>query len=505
MKKKMIGTQIIVILIIFVGKLIGFLRESILAARFGTSYEMDIYSFSMTMLLFLSTIGYSITTTVIPIFTRGKSKSKKSQEYLANNLVNIMFIIGLIINFITIIFSENIVKIFAPGFSGKSLDLAKNMIVIMNFSLISIFIQSVISGILQAYNMFFASAAMATVGNIITIIYLIFFVDKYGIYGFGVSIIIAYLAQFLINLPSYKKLGFKYRFILKIKDQEIINIFKLTIPILISTCIIQLLSIITTFFGSLIGEGAISIFNYSNRLVNLTVEIFAIGMSMVVYPMLSNINIENDYKNFNNILNKSLSTMLFVIMPISILIITLNKEIVGFIYERNEFTRESTILTAKVLLILSPIIIFSSIRDLLNKVSYSLGEAKLTMNISIIMVILSLVGNFVFYKFFGIYALATVTTLINIIGTIFTFIFIKNKYKNINISIMYYINRIILSCTIMGVVSFIFKNIVLKKIENEFITIVFTGILGMLIYLVLIILLFIKDILEYKKGGYKFD
>lgn len=505
MKKKIIKTQIIVILIIFIGKFIGFLRESILAAKFGTNYEMDIYSFSMTMLLFLSTIGYSITTTVIPIFTRNKKKPKQNQEYLANNLINIMFILGLIINLITIIFSENIIKVFAPGFSGKSLELAKNLIIIMNFSLISIFIQSVISGILQSYNLFFASASMATVGNIITIIYLIFFIDKYGIYGFGVSIIISYLAQLLINLPSYKKLGFKYKFILNIKDEETIKIFKLTIPILISTCIIQLLSIITTFFGSLIGEGAISIFNYSNRLVNLTVEIFAIGMSMVIYPMLSNINIENDYKNFNKILNKSILTMLFVIMPISILIITLNKEIIIFIYERSEFTRESTILTAKMLLILSPIIVFSSIRDLLNKVSYSLGEAKLTMKISIIMVIISIVGNLLFYKSGGIYALASITTIINIIGTIYTFIFIKNKYKNINIFIKGYIEKIIFSCAIMGIISFLFKNIFLNKIDNILLVIIFTGIIGVLIYSLCITLLFIKDILQFKRGVNNID
>ena len=502
MKKKIIGTQIVVILIIFIGKFIGFLRESILAAKFGTSYQMDIYSFSMTMLLFLSTIGYSITTTVIPIFTKNKNKTKKEQEDLANNLINIMFIMGLIVNLITIIFSKSIIKIFAPGFSGESLNLAKNLVIIMNFSLISIFIQSVISGILQAYNMFFASAAMATIGNIITIIYLIFFIDKYGIYGFGIAIIISYFAQLLINLPSYKKLDFKYSFKLNIKDKEIIKIFKLTIPILISTCIIQLLSIITTFFGSLIGEGAISIFNYSNRLVNLTVEIFAIGMSMVIYPMLSNINIKFEYKEFNRILNRAILTMLFVILPITVLIIILNKEIIIFIYERNEFTRESTTLTAKMLLILSPIIVFSSLRDLLNKVSYSLGEAKLTMKISIIMVIVSVISNLIFYKRGGIYTLASTTTLINIIGTIYTFKFIKSKYENIKIYIKGYIEKIIFSCISMGAISFLFKNMILNKINNIFFTIIFTGIIGVIVYILSITLLFIKDILQYKRGEY---
>lgn len=504
MKQKLIGTQIVVMVIIILGKFVGFIRESVLASKFGTSYEMDVYSYSMTVLLFLATIGYSITTTVIPIFTKNKIKSKGEQEELANNLITIMFFLGLIFNIITVIFSESIVKLLAPGFDDKALIIAKNLIIIMNFSLISIFIQSVISGILQAYNRFYTSAAMAGVGNIVTIIYLMFFVDKYGIYGFGVSTLIAYLLQLIINIPSYRQIGFKYKFILDFKDSQIINIFKLTIPILVSTCIIQLFSMITTFYGSLIGEGAISTFNYSNRLINLTVEIFAIGMSMVIYPVLSKVDIKEDSESFNNILKKGILIMCFVIIPIFILMAVLNKEIVSFLYERNEFTRENTILTSQVLLILSPIIIFSSIRDLLNKASYSLGEAKISMKISTYMIMLAVLGNFLSYRKLGVYGLGLITTFVNAIGTIYTFIFLKKKFDFIRISIRTHIIRIFISSTIMGIIVFVIKEMNFRIIiYSKLFELLFLGLLGVIVYILFITLLFINDIINYKKNGVK--
>ena len=500
MKKKVISTQIIVMVIIMFGKFIGFIRESILASKFGASYEMDIYSYSITILLFLATIGYSITTTTIPIFSKNRMKDMDEQEKLANNLITIMFLLGLTINIITILFSKYIVKIFAPGFNNDNLQIAKNLIIIMNFSLVSIFIQSVLSGILQAYDKFYTSAAMASIGNIISIIYLLFFIDDFGIYGFGVATLIGYIFQMFINIPSYRKLGFRYKFRLDLNNKQTIDIFKITIPVLVSTCIIQFSSIITTFYGSLIGEGAISTFNYSNRLINLTVEIFAIGMSMVIYPLLSKVDLEKESDKFNEILKRGILMMCIVVIPICILIIVLNKDIIIFLYERNEFTRENTIVTSKILLILSPVIICSSIRDLLNKASYSLGEANISMKISIWMIILSIIGNFLLYKRIGIYGLGIVVTLVNIFGTIYTFIFLTKKFKFIRMHIRKDVIKIFIASAIMGLVVWNMKYFTTEIISKLFELVIYS-MLGVIIYVVLIAILFRKNINDYKKKG----
>ena len=190
MKNKLIKTQIIIMIFIILGKAVGFLREIILASKFGTTYEMDTYSFSITLLLFLATIGYAITTTVIPIFIELKEKRNfKEQEQVANNLISIVVILGIIITVISAVLSKFIVVIFAPGFTGESFEIARKLIMIMNCSIISILVQSVITGVLQANNKFYAPASMAFIGNIITVIYLLFFIDSFGIIGFSLSTI----------------------------------------------------------------------------------------------------------------------------------------------------------------------------------------------------------------------------------------------------------------------------------------------------------------------------
>ena len=270
MKNKIIKTQIIVMFFMIIGKAVGFLREIILASKFGTSYEMDIYSFCITLLLFLATIGYGITTTIIPIFAELKVKRNfKDQERIANNLISTVLILGILISLLSLILSKYIVRLFAPGFVSDSFEIAQKLMIIMNFSIIFILIQSVITGILQANGKFYAPAAMSFISNSITVIYLILLLDKFGIIGFGIVTVIAYFSQLLINYPSYKKIGYKYYFYVNIREEEMIEIFKLSIPILASTCIMQLGTFVNNFFGSLMVEGAISIYNYSNRLISL--------------------------------------------------------------------------------------------------------------------------------------------------------------------------------------------------------------------------------------------
>lgn len=499
MKNKLIKTQVVVMILIILGKTIGFLRESILAAKFGTGYEVDVYGYSITILLFLATIGYSITTTIIPIFTEFKEKKCiKYQEKIANNLISIFIIIGLIISIFSVIFSKVIVGIFAPGFIGETLEVARKLIIIMNFSIISILVQSVITGILQANNKFYAPVAMALVGNIITVIYLLVFIDKFGIIGFGVVTVIAYFVQLLINIPSYKKLGFKYYFYIDINNEKVREIIKLSIPVLASSCIMNVSTLVNVMYGSLIGTGSISIYNYSNRIISLGIEIFAIGISMVIYPVLSRMGISKNNSEFNNSLGDGLVLMSILIIPISILLLTLRVDIVKLLYERNEFTSQSTIATSKMLLLLIPTMIASGIRDLLNKACYSLKEVKLPMKVSVLTIILIIISNNVLYKKVGVMSLGISTSIATFIGTVITLLLIKKKFSFIKLDIKISLFKIGIASSLMGIIIFFIRRFLVNNLSvsltSNLIIIFICGISGVIIYSILLLAFKIKEL-----------
>lgn len=504
MKSKFFKTQFVVMILIILGKIIGFLRESILASKYGTGYEVDVYGYSINILLFLATIGYSITTILIPLFTELKEKKDKQyQEKVINNLISIYVVVGIIISTLSIIFSKTIVSIFAPGFEGETLEIARKLVMIMNTSIVAILVQSVITGILQANERFYEPAAMAFAGNLVTVLYLLFFVDKFGIIGFGVITVVSYLIQLLINIPPYRKLGFRYHFSIGNIESECKEIIKLSFPVLASTCIMQFSTLVNIFFGSLIGTGSISVYNYANRIISLGIEIFAIGISMVIYPILSKNGLNEEKSKFNKSLEEALVLMSVLIIPISILLIVFKSDVVKILYERNEFTADSTIVTSNLLLLLIPTMIASGIRDILNKACYSLKEVNIPMKASIATIIITIVLNGVLYKSGGIRSLGISTSIATILGTLMIFIILKKKFSFIRINIKKSLLIIILLSFIMGIVVFFSRRFLLSIINNTLLGTIFIvficSIIGLLIFILLIYKTNLKELRIIKK------
>lgn len=311
-KNKFLKSSLIVMLIIIMGKILAIIRDSLVAAKFGATYTADIYNFSIGIVYLLTTISYGLTTTFIPLNTDHIEKyTWEKRNSFVNNIISTYSIFTIIITIILILFSKQIVIIFGSGFSSniQIFNTSVTVIRIMLVSLIFVSIQSVITGVLQSHNEFYEPAAMSMVSNIIFIVYLIFFTDSYGIYGFAVATVIGFFAQFIINVPKYKKLGYNYKIQFNLRDEELKKMLALMMPVIISTSLIQLNNFINRAFAVNIFEGAVTALDLSNKLNTLAYEVFAIGIAMVIYPTLSKYASDNNTKEYKEALLKGINVI----------------------------------------------------------------------------------------------------------------------------------------------------------------------------------------------------
>src|SRR5690606_10487551 len=115
--RKMAKTTTILMVITLISKVFGFARETIIARYFGGGMEADAYFMAVSIpnLVFAS-IGASISTTFIPLYTQLMSADgKKVANTFANNILNIISIICCVLLVLSIIFSPNLVNLLAPG------------------------------------------------------------------------------------------------------------------------------------------------------------------------------------------------------------------------------------------------------------------------------------------------------------------------------------------------------------------------------------------------------
>ena len=183
-KNKVARSAMLLIFFSLISKLLGFVRETLIAYRFGLGSVTDAYfiAFSATSLLsgFIMT---SLNTTFIPIISEVEEKEGKIGKINhTNNMINIMFLISTIIMIGTYILSPYLVKLLASGFDTNQLKLATELTRIGLPMIIINSLVGVYSGYLQSEGLFFSTAIKGIPFNFIYILYLIKLLKTHKLY-----------------------------------------------------------------------------------------------------------------------------------------------------------------------------------------------------------------------------------------------------------------------------------------------------------------------------------
>ncbi|WP_251860917.1 murein biosynthesis integral membrane protein MurJ [Clostridium sp. Marseille-Q2269] len=501
-ENKTLKSSVFVMLLIILGKVFALIRDSLIAAKFGATDITDIYNFSLGIVYLLTTISYGVTTTFIPIHTENlENGNKKESNKFVNNVLNIFSIGTIILTILMIIFAKYIIYIFGPGFQKNIIifNTSLKIVRIMLLSLIFISLQSVITGVLQSHKQFFQPAAMAMVSNIVYVIYLVFLTNKYGMVGFAVAIVLGFFTQFIINVPKYKKLGYKYSTYINFEDSKTRQMFKLTVPVIISTSVIQLSSVINRAFATTIFGGAATILDNANKINTLAYEVFAIGIAMIVYPTLSQLATKDDKKQYKVALGRAINIILIIMVPAAVGIAVLREPLINVIFKRGAFSENAASLTSQALLLYTPAMIAYGVRDILNKAFYAIKDTKTPMINSFVGIIINIVINIILIKYLGVSGLTLATTISAIIITVIMLLDLNKKIKGIDIkNIIISFIKIILSALFMGVIVTIVNKFTLLSLGNgargSSISILICMFIGAICYTLAIYLLKIKEI-----------
>ena len=102
-------------------------------------------------------------------------------------------------------------------------------------------------------------------------------------------------------LPQFFKIVKTYKFVFNLKDEYVREMFKLMIPTLIGIFGYQINEIIDNRFATALSEGTSSALKYASRLYLLPIGVFAISLSVVIFPALSKAVVKNQRKKEKNI------------------------------------------------------------------------------------------------------------------------------------------------------------------------------------------------------------
>ena len=503
MSNKIAQSAVMISFFTLVSKLLGFVREMLIASKYGSGYETDTYFVAMTATTMIMTaIGTSLNTSLIPVFTEVEERQgRRGKLKFLNNIFNVVLTITLILALLGFFLSPLIIKIVAGGFKGEQFELAVKLNRIGLPIVIFLGFTYVFSGFLHSSQVFGPPAIMGLPYNLVFIVFLLFMANKDNIFALMIASVAASSTQFLIQLPAVRHRGFKYKFSVDINDIYIRKTIMLVLPVLLGSAVQQINTIVDKTLASGLVEGSISALNYSAKINDVVVSVFIAAITTVIFPMLSRAFSQGDNEQVKQIMSQGVNIILIITVPATIGIMVLAEPIVRILFERGHFSSTDTIMTSKALFYYSLGLVGISLRLMLNKVFYSLQDTKTPMINGALAVGVNIVLNLIFIRFMAHAGLALATSISATFTSVMLFISLRKKIGPIGLrSYLRNLIKILLAALIMGVVvRFTFYGLISKFSINRFFEMILLLLsigVGAVVYFVLCLLLKV-DVLKF--------
>jgi len=449
---------VLLTLFTILSKVIGLFREMIYARNFGLTSQFDLFLVSAVIPIVINTsIVYLGQHYFIPAYNRAKSVSEEEAYNFFRTTFWIFIFGGVLLALILFFLSGTIVNIFL---SSQSLQFQETGTEIFLLLLITIPINAgmfIVIAYLQANFRFIYPAITQIIMNIILLTVIISFTDVFEIFVLPLAFLISYLSAFIIILiPVRKFISFTFPTLLKFK-QNLKDINVVVSLIFIEGLSLSYILVDRYFFGD-IPSGSIAALNYALIIFSLPVSVFSISLITTFFSKFSKASV-NDKEQLNIDFKKAITINIFIMLPVSIVLLFWGDLFIQLFYQRGKFTASDTVLTHNILQYYVISLIFFSSYLVIVKLLYSVNKYRYVLVISMIAFVLKIVFNFSFVNTLQQNGLALSTSIV------YTFLFltgsfivtnvlnIKNKYFHF-IDILYFI----INATVSYLVSLIILN-----------------------------------------------
>ena len=329
-------------------RILGLVRDRIFASRFGAGIELDVYfaGFRIPDLVYSVIIGGAVSSAFIPVFISHFTRNKKEAWDLARAFLYVVSVGIILVCGVMYFFMPSIMNLVVPGFSPEYKVLAVAMSRIMLLSPLFLSISAVFSGVLHSFRKFFVYSLAPIFYNIGIIVGALFFTPRMGIFGLAWGVALGAFLHLLVQVPASMGAGFSLGWPRKIFSKGFRRIMSLMLPRAFGLGANQVNLWVITAIASTLSVGSLTIFNLANHLQYLPIGIIGISFATAVFPSLSQALSDKKYKEYLRELSRTLRTVFYLVVPLSVLLFILRAQIVRIVLGTGQFGWEATQLTA---------------------------------------------------------------------------------------------------------------------------------------------------------------
>ncbi len=387
-----------------VSRLLGLVRDILMAGLFGTSVWMSAFVVAFTIPnLFRRLFGEgALSASFIPIFIEARRRDgEKSAWSLAGRVFILLAVVLGLLVLIGWATAAIALRFCEPG--GKAA-LTLRMLQIMLPYAIFICLAALAMAVLNSCGHFAVPAAAPCVLNIVWITALIAVVPRLGggqaaaVRVVAWAVVLAGILQVGMQLPALWRRGFRLTGIGNVfrRDERLVRMLRLMIPAALGLAVTQFNVVVDRLLALAVGPWAPAALFFSERMIYLPLGIFATALGTVLLPTYSGHAAGGDLEELKSSLNHGLRQVFFFMIPAATGLLIMAHPIVEMIYQWRNFTAQSTDLTAVALACYAPGLVVFSANKVLVPAFYARQDMRTPVRIGVVTVGLNILLDVLF-------------------------------------------------------------------------------------------------------------
>ena len=424
--------SLIAIVCTMLGKILGLLREMKIAEALGASVSSDAYNVAYLLVitifgLFSSAYSNSLMPIVAEQYTQDKGKMNKT----VNEIVTLSIVLMLVVIGLMYLFPSLFVKLMAAGMDAETITLASGLIKISAWALVFLVLISAYAIVMRLYDKNIYPTVVDLLFPLPVLIAL--FSGATLPHILIACVVLGYAVKSLALMIGLKTVGFSPKLNFNWVDPNIKSFFWLMPPMLLSSGLLQINTLVDNQVASGFGTGSVTALSLASKVNGLAYTVFSTSLMQIIYSIMTKAYMRGDKKEFKDIVEKQTKMILMFIVPCFIILINFSTEIISILFVRGNYTQDNAAIAGAILkgyAIGLPIYV---LRDICMYVYYSAKNSKFPSFVTGTSVFINVGLNLLLSHLMGIKGVAYATSLAAVLSLVLLGIFMKRKVAEIRL------------------------------------------------------------------------
>ena len=407
--------------------MLGLVREIVAASYYGVSGAMSAFTiaFQVPNLVRALFADSALQGAFVPVFTELLEKGERKEAFRVAS--SLFFLIMLVVGFITalfVLFADPIMSLLAPGFDDDPAlkDLTVHLAQLMFPIVLLLGLSGLTVGMLNSFGHFSVPALAPVAWNLVIIGALVgltpAFPEDDQIYAYAIGVLVGTVVQFLLPLPWLRGRGGSITFRIDWRDERVIRVLKLMLPVTITLGLINLSLLINSLFGTLVSVEAPAAIDKAFRIYQLPQGLFSISIATILFPTLARFATRGALDDMRRTMANGVRQICLLLIPSAVLMAVLAEPITRLVYQRGEFGVGATDLVTEALVWWSISLPFQGVSLLFSRTFFSLQQPWATTALAGANLVVNAVVALALYEPFGIAGIVLGTVAGTLVMTI---------------------------------------------------------------------------------------